>query len=263
MKLIGVLKNLIIEQLLSNGNNMFDGISDGIVISTLGRIADFKRINIVDDNGDPKKAENGEELYNAIKNNKITVQEMGKVINSLLRNENIDERIINAAADQYVKSSSFKRSFRDLSTLKEGLLLFGLSKKAITAIYKILDMDEPGVTLPPSGTLLEKITSSIRLKKIAVLSYNGDEPGGKGNREIEPVALGYSKAGNDVVRAWDFWGASHTATIGTQPLPGWRLFRLDKIINFTPTNETFNVERKDYNKDGDKSMTTVLVNAKF
>jgi hypothetical protein len=80
---------------------------------------------------------------------------------------------------------------------------------------------------------------------------------------IEPVCIGYSKAGNLVVRAWDVDGASHTATIGEKPLPGWRLFRADKIFTYQPTTDTFSQVRPNYNPNGDKSMERVILNAKF
>lgn len=94
-------------------------------------------------------------------------------------------------------------------------------------------------------------------------SYDGDEPGGKGQRLIEPVCVGISKAGNRVVRAWEREGASHTATIGSQPLPGWRLFRLDKTFTFLPTNEVFNEVRPGFNPNGDKSMVSIEAIANF
>ena len=72
---------------------------------------------------------------------------------------------------------------------------------------------------------IESVIDSIKKKQVIALYYTGDSPGGDGLRTIEPVCLGVSKAGNKVLRAWDYEGASHTATIGSQPLPGWRLFR--------------------------------------
>jgi hypothetical protein len=75
--------------------------------------------------------------------------------------------------------------------------------------------------------------------------------------------VGYSKAGNLVLRAWDREGASHTATIGEKPLPGWRLFRVDKIFTYKPTIDNFNEPRPNYNPNGDKSMTRVILNAQF
>ncbi len=110
---------------------------------------------------------------------------------------------------------------------------------------------------------LGDIQDSINKKIVVTIYYDGDMPGGKGYRRIEPVCVGYSKAGNLVVRAWDIDGASHTATIGEKPLPGWRLFRADKIFTYQPTTDTFNQVRPNYNPNGDKSMERVILNAKF
>ena len=86
---------------------------------------------------------------------------------------------------------------------------------------------------------VDSVTDSIKKRQVVSIYYTGDEPGGKGLRIIEPVCLGYSKAGNLVLRAWDTDGASHTAHLGEQPKPSWRLFRLDKIVMYKPTGETF------------------------
>jgi predicted phosphatase len=37
------------------------------------------------------------------------------------------------------------------------------------------------------------------------------------------------------VRAYDVEGASHHRYLGKQILPGWRIFRLDKIMSLNPT----------------------------
>ena len=111
---------------------------------------------------------------------------------------------------------------------------------------------------------LDDIQKSIRDRKVVTINYGGKEPGGKGYRTIEPVCVGYSKGGNNMVlRAWDTEGASHTATIGEKPLPGWRLFRVDKIFTYKLTNDTFNEPRPNYNPNGDNSMSSVILNAKF
>jgi hypothetical protein len=57
---------------------------------------------------------------------------------------------------------------------------------------------------------IETVQDAVNGKKVCIVYYDGDEPGGRGLREIEPVALGKSKAGNLVMRAWDREGASHT-----------------------------------------------------
>ena len=110
---------------------------------------------------------------------------------------------------------------------------------------------------------VETIQDAIKKREVCIIYYDGDEPGGRGLREIEPVALGKSKAGNLVCRAWDREGASHTGYKGEQPLPGWRLFRLDKILSCKPSGEIYNTPRPNYNFNGDKSMTSVIINAKF
>jgi len=108
---------------------------------------------------------------------------------------------------------------------------------------------------------LESVQNAINRRQVVTIYY--DEPGGRGIREIEPVALGKSKSGNLVMRGWDREGASHTAYKGEQPLPGWRLFRLDKIASFKPTGEIYNTPRPGYNFNGDKSMASVITIAKF
>lgn len=110
---------------------------------------------------------------------------------------------------------------------------------------------------------IDSIVDAIKKKDKVIIYYDGDEPGGRGLREIEPVCFGYSKANNPVLRAWDKEGSSHTAYKGEKPLPGWRLFRVDKILSFKPTGEKFDTPQPDYNPNGDKSMVRIIINAKF
>ena len=110
---------------------------------------------------------------------------------------------------------------------------------------------------------IDSIMDAIKGRKVVIIYYDGDEPGGRGIRQIEPVCLGVSKAGNKVLRAWDSEGASHTAYKGEKPLPGWRLFRLDKILSNKPTGEVYNDPKPGYNFNGDKSMVSVIINAVF
>jgi predicted DNA-binding transcriptional regulator YafY len=110
---------------------------------------------------------------------------------------------------------------------------------------------------------LDSVQNAINNRNVVTIYYDGDEPGGKGIREVEPVALGKSKAGNLVMRGWDREGSSHTAYKGEQPLPGWRLFRLDKILSFKPTGEIYNEPKPGYNFNGDKSMVSVITIAKY
>jgi len=110
---------------------------------------------------------------------------------------------------------------------------------------------------------LETVIDCIKNKQRCIIYYDGDEPGGRGLREIEPVCLGTSKAGNKVLRAWDMEGASHRGYLGKKPLPGWRMFRLDKILSMKPNGENFTEMRPNFNPNGDKSMTSIIIISKF
>jgi len=110
---------------------------------------------------------------------------------------------------------------------------------------------------------IEDITNYIKNKKKCIIYYDGDEPGGRGLRLLEPVALGYSKRNNLVLRAWELEGASHRYYLGKRPIPGWRFFRLDKILAISPTGEEFMTAEPNFNPNDDKSMKRVIINSKF
>ena len=110
----------------------------------------------------------------------------------------------------------------------------------------------------------ESVLDAIKKKQKVVIYYDGDEPGGRGLREIEPVCLGRMRGTNSLaVRSWDEDGASHTAYKGVQPLPGWRIFLLPKILSLKPTGENFMQMRPNFNPNGDKSMSSIIIIAKF
>jgi predicted DNA-binding transcriptional regulator YafY len=109
----------------------------------------------------------------------------------------------------------------------------------------------------------DDIKRAIKQKMVMVINYNDDKPEARGYRSIEPVCLGYSKAGNLVVRAWEREGASYSAAKEGNVLPGWRFFRIDKILTFKPTMDNFTEMRPGYNPNGDKLMSSVIVNASF
>ena len=50
---------------------------------------------------------------------------------------------------------------------------------------------------------IDSVVDAIKKKHKVVIYYDGDEPGGRGLRVIEPVCFGYSKSDNPVLRAWD------------------------------------------------------------
>lgn len=137
----------------------------------------------------------------------------------------------------------------------------------IPRIYLVEDNQEEGEQILQE-ILFEAIGQSIivgtiKNKNIVRLDYHGKNPGGSGMRTVEPVCLGYNKRNRLVLRVWDEAGASHTGFTGKQPLPGWRLLRVDRIGSYNPTEEQFTQARPKYNPNGDRSMARVIVNADF
>jgi predicted DNA-binding transcriptional regulator YafY len=111
---------------------------------------------------------------------------------------------------------------------------------------------------------IQSIGDAIDRKKVVSIYYDGDEPGGRGLRTIEPVCLFVDKRSqNTNLCAWDREGASHKVAVGDGVLPGWRLFRLDKILSFNPTGENFTQMRPGFNPQGDKRASRIIYIAKF
>lgn len=111
---------------------------------------------------------------------------------------------------------------------------------------------------------LDKVQSAIRKKQVCVIYYKGDPLSGvtPGTRYIEPFALGVSSKGNMVVRAWLIKGVSKTGKINPKLVPGWRLFKINRIQTIETTLEKFTSARPDYNPE-DEQMTKIIATAKF
>ncbi len=114
------------------------------------------------------------------------------------------------------------------------------------------------------------IKDAITNKHTCELRYMDDEklPQGGQVRVIQPVAYGYSKKNNPVIRAYQTSGPSLKVNEKGIPLPDWRLFRVDRIKSMKPQKGedslflTFN-EPPLYNPVGDNSMSRVMYNSKF
>jgi hypothetical protein len=84
----------------------------------------------------------------------------------------------------------------------------------------------------------------------------------KGSRLIQPMAIGTTKKGYPVVRAFQLNGNSRRGA------PNWKFFRLDRIVNWRPMpNKHFNAPPDEsfgrYNRNGDLTMGTFFDNAKL
>lgn len=74
--------------------------------------------------------------------------------------------------------------------------------------------------------------------------------------KVEPVALGLSKKGKLILRAWVDVPSTTKTGFGKGH---WRTFMLGRTNNVQVTDEVFNEKRPGYNEEGDGSMSVVYV----
>ena len=108
------------------------------------------------------------------------------------------------------------------------------------------------------------VNDAIDNKIQVIITYSDDKNRAPKKRLIEPYAYGRSKAGNSVFRAFQYDGDTYRGK------PKWKLFRLDRVTSWSPTETHFNSDPKErlwtdkaYNEIGDNSMSTVLNMVKF
>jgi predicted DNA-binding transcriptional regulator YafY len=106
---------------------------------------------------------------------------------------------------------------------------------------------------------IKTIKDSIKNRNSILFYYEGDDKIERGYRWVEPVAFGYSKDGNGLLRAFQ----TKEKPSKSKHKPMWRLFRTDKISKISKSLKKFNKPRKGYNPNGDRTMATVEINAKF
>lgn len=95
-------------------------------------------------------------------------------------------------------------------------------------------------------SLKGEICAAIRDKAELEIRY-----GGGGARIVMPFICGVSKAGNDVLSAYQLRGHSESGAAA-----GWKMFTLEKISRIKRTGATFDGKRADYNPD-DPSFRSV------
>jgi hypothetical protein len=113
-----------------------------------------------------------------------------------------------------------------------------------------------------------RIKNAIQNRYVIQMYYAGDGVEKPGWRIIEVYCYGINKANRPVIRAWQREGTSATPNgDGKDPLkkmPGWRMYRLDRIRTFRNYGEVYNgttafvqSQRPKYNA-ADKDMTHVI-----
>ena len=116
------------------------------------------------------------------------------------------------------------------------------------------------------GVSTEDVMDAIENHNYVKIKYDDEQEGDEGNprgvRLIQPVAVGTTKKGNTVVRAFH---TSHGHS--RRGAPKWKFFLLDRIVSWAPQEERFNLPPDsaygEYNRNGDRSMSSMYKNAQF
>jgi hypothetical protein len=111
-------------------------------------------------------------------------------------------------------------------------------------------------------TKTKPIVDAIKNRNMITFYYSGPQKPKKdsvknGYRvKAEAVALGLSKKGNLIVRAW-----VQPPSVSKKGFAkhGWRTFIIGRMSNVEITDEVFNGKRPDYKEGSDNSMTTTYV----
>lgn len=117
----------------------------------------------------------------------------------------------------------------------------------------------------------QAIQSAIYSKNLIKIYYTGDENVARGARIVEPFVYGtWKRKGKTrrgkisyILRAYQVKGSSSYSRTPTNPIPGWRAFRLDKISYMEILEDTYSKPRPGYNPTGDKQLNKVIIQAKF
>lgn len=110
-----------------------------------------------------------------------------------------------------------------------------------------------------------KLEDAINNKFVCIIDYRGEDKGSveNGIRYIEPYVLGTNRLGNTVLRAWMSKGVSRTGKIDPSLVPGWRLYRVDRMFSITQTLDNIRDARKGYNVARDGKMSDIIASIKF
>lgn len=103
-----------------------------------------------------------------------------------------------------------------------------------------------------------KINDAIDRTYEVLINYESEDDTASGERIIQPVAYGLTKAGKPVIRAYQPYGDTQTQ------VPAWKFFLVSGIQSWKPMRrQVFNQPPDGFNPHGDKSMSTVYNIAQF
>lgn len=98
----------------------------------------------------------------------------------------------------------------------------------------------------------DSVIDAINNKRVIMMTYDDEKDGAHtGKRWTEPYSLVTLPSGNLGLRGFQYNGDTRRG------VPHWKLFRLDRVVSWTPTSSKFTVDREGYNRLGDKQYPTI------
>jgi len=130
----------------------------------------------------------------------------------------------------------------------------------------ILEEISKNTSFITEGVSSDVINAAINGKYNVNILYRDNEGQPPSKRYIQVYNLSKTKAGNDAIRAYQIFGGSKT----TPRTGAWKIFRLDRIEGWYPTNMKWEKPVSDldssipkYNTNGDRTMSTVINKVNF
>lgn len=111
------------------------------------------------------------------------------------------------------------------------------------------------------GVSTDDVNNAIEGKYNVNILYRDFDNEPPSKRYIQVYNLSKTKAGNDAIRAYQIFGGSKSDNKNGY----WKIFRLDRIEGWFPTNVKWGIPVSDldasipkYNPNGDRSMSSVI-----
>jgi predicted DNA-binding transcriptional regulator YafY len=123
----------------------------------------------------------------------------------------------------------------------------------------ILEEVEKAKRLITEGVSTDEVIAAIDGMYNVNIMYRDPGQDQPSKRYIQVYNLAKTKGGNDAIRAYQIFGGSKT----TPNSGAWKIFRLDRIESWLPTNKKWYNPVSDtggiptYNQNGDNSMASV------
>ncbi len=82
----------------------------------------------------------------------------------------------------------------------------------------------------------DEVIDAINKRRGVLITYHGEDNEHTGARYIEPYVYGLTTANNPAIRAYQYYGDTKKGA------PAWKLLRLDRVLSWKPTGNTFEIE---------------------